>query len=118
MVDKFFIVAHLGGKSYADGAIVLIRHSEIQGKKEIVVVGPWNGPGPQYIVEEWPSSTYTSIVRNGRRLGLPDSLWDATVRLRDIEKTDSAKEKAEIMNTFEKLLGPDLVIEMHLVGAF
>ena len=118
-VEKFLVVAHFGGKSYADGGIALVQDSDNEsGQKEIIVVGPWSGPGPRYIVEKWPSNTYDGIVKNGQRLDLPDSVWNAVMRLQDIEKSDSVSERDRIVKDFEKAIGVDLVVEMHLAGAF
>lgn len=117
-MEKFFVICHFGCKSYADGGIALVRDSsENPGEKEIIVVGPWAGPGPCYIVEDWQSEDYASIVKNGRLLDLPDSLWNAVMRLRDIEKTDSVSERKKIVEDFEDIIGTGLKVKMLLAGA-
>ena len=117
-MEKFFVIAHFGGKSYADGGIALVRDTSTSGGKEIVVVGPWSGPGPQYIVENWHQTAYAGIIKSGKRLDLADSIWDAVMRIRDIEKTDSVSERSDIIKNFESLVGTDLLVDMHLAGAF
>lgn len=115
--EKFFTIARFGGKFYPDGGIALVRDSKkIPGEKEIMVVGPWGGPGPKYIVEEWESISYKHL-QHEEKLDLPDAVWDAVVRLRDIEKTDSVIEREKIIENFEKLVGVALLAEMHLAGA-
>lgn len=116
-MEKFLVIAHFGDKTYADGGIALVRDSETKPKeKEIIAVGPWSG-SMRYIVEEWPPGSYKDIKR-GEQLKIDDSVWDAIIRLRDTEESDSKRERQEAIEAFEKLIGPSLVVQMHLAGAF
>lgn len=114
-MEKYFVLAHFGGKSYADGGIVLVRDSkEKPGKKEILAIGPWCDGG--YIVEEWPAGYYMDI-KDGKRLDLDDSLWDAVLRYKKAREGDSKKEEQVAQDALEKIIGSKLIVEMHLAGA-
>ncbi len=115
-MEKYLVVAHFGDKSYSDGGIALVRASSmVPGKKDILAIGPWCDGG--YIVEEWPSDWYEHFG-GGKQLSLPDTIWDAVTRYRDAKYGDSKRKVEEARVAFERLIGPDLVIEMHLAGAF
>lgn len=113
-MEKYLVVAYFDDKSYADRGIVLVRDSKKKPRdKEILAIGPWCGEG--YIVENWPAECYKDI-KDGKRLDLDDSLWDAVVRYKTAKEGDSKKEEQTAKDALEKIIGSELVVEMHLAG--
>lgn len=114
MIEKYFVVAHWGDKSYRDGGLALVRDSRDKpGVREILAIGVFSNRG--WIIEDWPSSDY-QYLRGGKQLELDDAIWDAVVRLREAQEGDSKGEEAEARAAFEDMIGTELQVQMSFAG--